>query len=95
MAGVASGQPGGGVRLFTLLACSLVMNGCAPRTLPTPADPPRLRLVRIAGDVDDDVRICWQVNAAMRFRDPNLPDWICLDTVGALRERAMRLRAAN
>jgi hypothetical protein len=83
------------VRLFTLLACSLLTSGCAPRVVAAPVDPPRLRLVRIAADVEDDVTICWQTTVSMRFTDPNLPDWLCVDTVGALRERAMRLRAAN
>jgi hypothetical protein len=83
------------VRLFTLLACSLFLNSCAPRVVAAPVDPPRLRLVRIAADVDDDVTICWQATTSMRFTDPNLPDWLCVDSVGTLRSRALRLRAAN
>jgi hypothetical protein len=95
VAGVAGTEPGGGVRLFTLLACSLFLNSCAPRVVAAPVDPPRLRLVRIAADVDDDVTICWQTTTSMRFADPNLPDWLCVDSVGTLRSRALRLRAAN
>jgi hypothetical protein len=81
--------------VFSLALCSLLMNGCAPRVVAAPVDPPRLRLVRIAADVDDDVTICWQATTSMRFTDPNLPDWLCVDSVGTLRSRALRLRAAN
>jgi hypothetical protein len=95
VAGVAGTEPGGGVRLGLLLACAVLTSGCAPRVVAVPVDPPRLRLVRIAADVDDDVTICWQTTTSMRFTDPNLPDWLCVDSVGALRDRALRLRAAN
>jgi hypothetical protein len=84
-----------GRRLRPLSILALLTAGCSPHVVAAPVDPPRLRLVRIAADVDDDVTICWQATTSMRFTDPNLPDWLCVDSVGALRDRAMRLRAAN
>ena len=81
--------------LFSLLACSLVMNACTATHAASPVAPPRLTRVLISADVDDPVVICLQVNAAMRFANPGLADPVCVETVGNLRRRSVESRIAN
>jgi hypothetical protein len=52
--------------------------------------------INIGATVEDRTVLCLEITAAMRFEDPNLPGTpICLETIGDVRDRALRLRAAN
>ena len=78
-----------------LLAASLACVACAhPAPVVQPTPPPLGRVV-FTVDVQDSTRICLQTTQFMRFDDPNLPDVVCMETVGDLRYRAVRLRAAQ
>ena len=86
------------MRLFALVvACSIFWNACHPApALPAAHPEPRsIGRVLFTVDVEDWTRLCLQTTQFMRFEDPNLPDVVCVETVGDLRSRAVRLRAAQ
>jgi hypothetical protein len=52
--------------------------------------------INIGATVEDRTILCLEITAYMRFSDPNLPAGpICLETIGDVRDRALRLRSAN
>lgn len=80
--------------LAALLACV----GCShpsPSPLLATSAPRPVGRVTFTVDVGDHVQLCLQTTFGMRFDDPNLPDLVCAETVGDLRDRAVRLRAAQ
>ena len=83
------------MRLCALVACSLLMNACSHPAPVVDAAPRPIGRVVFTVDVGDNTRICLQTTQFMRFDDPNLPDVVCMETVGDLRYRAVRLRAAQ
>jgi hypothetical protein len=91
------------MRALSIVAILLCV-GCASTparvVTPTPPQPPkRLTKLVITADVNDDVRVCFEVTGWMRQEAPFVESGpfpqVCVETVGAMRQRVLRMRSAN
>lgn len=80
-----------------IVACVLLLTGCAAPPLPavTPPEPLPLGRVLFKADVDDRVLVCVEPTAAMRMLRPTADAMICGETVGELRAQFIRQWSAN